>query len=289
MSRLNNIVLIAGFGFFLLSLVAVVAVPWFEPSSLTNRVVDVSGEEVTIEPYTEQELRGRSVYIREICWQCHSQQVRGRRKRDGSWESVSGDVERYGPPTQPGELYYDQPHLFGTRRIGPDLAREGGKYPDAWHLAHLKDPQATVPGSIMPKFTWLFDEEGKPTQDALDLVAYLQRLGTSIGDWRKAAVPAEAKKREEAPSFEQARKLFLARCASCHGEKGDGNGPAAAALPSKPTNFVQGPFKYGDSEEEIFKSITEGRPPYMPAWAGSISEEKREALAAYVKSLREKP
>ncbi len=289
MSRLNNIILLAGFGFFLLAFLAMVGVPWFEPSSLSDRVLDVEGKEAVVKPYTEQELRGRAVYIREICWQCHTQQVRGERRRDGSLSSVGGDVERYGPPSQPGEYYYDRPHLLGTRRIGPDLAREGGKYPDAWHLAHLKDPQATVAGSIMPKFTWLFDREGKPTGDALDLVAYLQRLGTSIGEWRKAAAAPEKKERAEAPSLERGRKLFITNCASCHGEKGDGTGPAAAAFPKKPTNFVEGPFRYGDSEEKILESITNGHPPFMPAWAGTISEENREALAAYVRSLRKKP
>ncbi|MFQ6111457.1 MAG: c-type cytochrome, partial [Nitrospinota bacterium] len=105
----------------------------------------------------------------------------------------------------------------------------------------------------------------------------------------RAAAPPEEKERVAVPPLERGRKIFLANCASCHGEKGDGKGPAAAAFPKKPTNFVEGPFRYGDSEENILESIANGRPPFMPAWAGIIKEEGRRALAAYIKSLRKKP
>ncbi|GIT72042.1 MAG: hypothetical protein Ct9H300mP28_18560 [Pseudomonadota bacterium] len=97
--------------------------------------------------YSESELLGRQVYIREGCWYCHSQYVR----------PVTGERRRWGPVTQAGEYAFDMPHLFSTRRIGPDLSRVGLKYSDEWHLAHFWDPRMVVPDSIMPRFSELFD------------------------------------------------------------------------------------------------------------------------------------
>jgi cytochrome c oxidase cbb3-type subunit I/II len=97
--------------------------------------------------YSPLEQHGRAVYIREGCWYCHSQYVR----------PVAGETRRWGPITQAGEYAYDRPHLFSTRRIGPDLSRVGLKYGDAWHLAHFWNPRMLSPDSIMPRFTALFD------------------------------------------------------------------------------------------------------------------------------------
>lgn len=151
--------------------------------------------------YTDLELRGKEIYQNEGCWYCHTQQVRNilsETKRYGMGEEET--FKRFGiraliqaPPSQPGEYVYDKPHLLGTRRIGPDLARVGGKYDNTWHLNHLRDPRSTSPGSIMPAYTWLFDKAGQPTPDAIALVAYMQKLGSNI-KWREAGV-------------EQARKL----------------------------------------------------------------------------------
>ena len=151
--------------------------------------------------YTDLELRVKEIYQNEGCWYCHTQQVRNilsETKRYGMGEEET--FKRFGiraliqaPPSQPGEYVYDKPHLLGTRRIGPDLARVGGKYDNTWHLNHLRDPRSTSPGSIMPAYTWLFDKAGQPTPDAIALVAYMQKLGSNI-KWREAGV-------------EQARKL----------------------------------------------------------------------------------
>ena len=97
--------------------------------------------------YTPLEQRGRRVYTAEGCWYCHSQYVR----------PVTGETRRWGPVTQAGEYAFDLPHLFSTRRIGPDLTRVGMKYSDEWHLAHFWDPRMVVPDSIMPSFGYLFD------------------------------------------------------------------------------------------------------------------------------------
>ncbi len=104
------------------------------------------------------------------------------------------------PPSQPGEYVYDQPHLLGTRRVGPDLARVGGKYDNTWHLNHFRDPRSTSPGSLMPAYTWLYDKAGQPTGEAIALVAYIQKLGTNYR-WREEGVEqARALQSKRAPA-----------------------------------------------------------------------------------------
>ena len=146
-------------------------------------------------PYTALELQGKRIYEREGCVYCHTQQVRSileETQRYGMGEEET--YKRFGiraliqaPPSQPGEYVYDKPHLLGTRRVGPDLGRVGGKYDNSWHINHLRDPRSTSPGSLMPAYTWLFDKNLQPTQDAIALVAYLQKLGTNI-KWREEGV-----------------------------------------------------------------------------------------------------
>ncbi len=95
--------------------------------------------------YTPLELAGRNIYIREGCYACHSQMIR----------TLRDEVERYGPYSLAVESKYDHPMLWGSKRTGPDLARIGGKYSDAWHVAHLMNPRDVVPASIMPRYGWL--------------------------------------------------------------------------------------------------------------------------------------
>ena len=105
----------------------------------------------TVEPapdmrvYTPLELAGRNIYIREGCYACHSQMVR----------TLRDEVERYGPYSLAVESKYDHPMLWGSKRTGPDLARLGGKYSDAWHVTHLINPREVVPQSVMPRYGWL--------------------------------------------------------------------------------------------------------------------------------------
>ena len=158
-----------------------------------------------LKPLSPLQLAGRDIYIREGCHVCHSQMIR----------PLRSEVERYGHYTVAGELVYNHPFLFGSKRTGPDLARVGVLYSDAWHRAHLYDPRAVVPESNMPGFTWLFDTPvesavlpaklralrsvGVPytdeaiatatqgledTSEADALIAYLQQLGTLIEDRR---------------------------------------------------------------------------------------------------------
>ena len=154
-----------------------------------------------LEPYSALELEGRDIYIREGCNTCHSQMIR----------PLRAETERYGHYSVAGEFVYDRPFLWGSKRTGPDLARVGERYSDAWHRAHLYNPRDLVPESNMPAFPWLFDNvidasvtpkklatlrklcvpytdediagaeaavQGKREIDAL--VAYLQQLGTLI-------------------------------------------------------------------------------------------------------------
>ena len=103
----------------------------------------------SVKPYTPLELQGRDIYIREGCYNCHSQMIRPFRD----------EVARYGEYSKAGEFVYDHPFQWGSKRTGPDLAREGGKYPDSWHYNHMYDPRSMSPGSIMPQYTWLLDDE----------------------------------------------------------------------------------------------------------------------------------
>jgi cytochrome c oxidase cbb3-type subunit I/II len=100
----------------------------------------------SVKPYTPLELEGRDIYIREGCYNCHSQMVRPFRD----------EAVRYGEYSKPGEFVYDRPFQFGSKRTGPDLHRVGGKYPDFWHYRHMLEPLSTSPGSIMPRYPWLY-------------------------------------------------------------------------------------------------------------------------------------
>ena len=102
-----------------------------------------------VKPYTPLELQGRDIYIREGCYLCHSQMIRPFRD----------EVARYGEYSKAGEFVYDHPFQWGSKRTGPDLARIGGKYPDSWHYNHMLEPQSMSPGSIMPSYAWMLDNE----------------------------------------------------------------------------------------------------------------------------------
>jgi cytochrome c oxidase cbb3-type subunit 2 len=102
-----------------------------------------------VRPYTPLELMGRNVYVREGCYNCHSQMIRPFRD----------EVERYGHYSLAAESMYDHPFQWGSKRTGPDLARIGGKYSNEWHVAHMVDPQSVVPESIMPRFGFLLETD----------------------------------------------------------------------------------------------------------------------------------
>ena len=132
-----------------------------------------------VKPYPALELAGRDVYIREGCYNCHSQMVR----------TLRFETERYGHYSLAGESVYDRPFQWGSKRTGPDLARVGGRYSDAWHRVHLNDPRDVVPESNMPSFPWL----SKNTLDGDTVQSHmraLKRLGDPYSDAEIAAAPA---------------------------------------------------------------------------------------------------
>lgn len=131
--------------------------------------------------YTPLELAGRNIYIREGCYACHSQMIR----------TLRDEVERYGPYSLAAESQYDHPMLWGSKRTGPDIARLGGKYSDDWHVAHLINPRAVVPTSIMPAYPWLATAPLK-VDDLGQHLAALKTLGVPYTDDMIANAPRDA-------------------------------------------------------------------------------------------------
>jgi cytochrome c oxidase cbb3-type subunit 2 len=182
----------------ILAVVAVGGLVEIVPLSFQKSVTEpVAG----LKPYTPLQLTGRDVYVREGCYNCHSQMVRPFR----------AEVERYGPFSVAGEFVYDRPFQWGSKRTGPDLHRVGGRYSDDWHRIHLNNPRDVVPESNMPGYPWLArtpanaadieaklralrrlgvpytEDEIKGARQALQgrteadaLIAYLQNLGTAV-------------------------------------------------------------------------------------------------------------
>jgi len=242
----------------------------------------------SVKPYTPLQLEGRDIYIREGCNNCHTQTVR----------PLLSDTERYGEYSKSGEFAYDQPFLWGSRRTGPDLARIGGKYPDAWHVKHMKDPQSMVPRSNMPSYAFLqepldtslserkmkalhfpytqedlLELKGKSELDAM--VAYLQKLGNDI-PWRKAAqtsVVGELKNpfQDNMAVLAEGKALFQEHCAQCHGKKLEGDvGPKLSGL--------------GQSDAQLFTTIYSGRQTFgMPPFGDSLGKERTWKLVTFLK------
>lgn len=153
--------------FTVLSLVAILIggmVEMIPTFMIKNNVPTIA----SVKPYTALELEGRDCYIREGCVNCHSQMVRPFRS----------ETERYGEYSKAGEFVYDHPFLWGSKRTGPDLHRIGGKYPDSWHYNHMLDPTTMSPGSVMPAYPWLFEQNWSDEQ-----------IGDKINAMRTLGVP----------------------------------------------------------------------------------------------------
>jgi len=139
-----------------------------------------------LKPYTALQLTGRDVYVREGCYNCHSQMVRPFR----------AEVERYGHYSVAGEFVYDHPFQWGSKRTGPDLHRVGGRYSDDWHRLHLTDPRSVVPESNMPAYAWLA-RNGANAEDIAAKMRALRAVGVPYGDEEIAKAPEELKGRTE--------------------------------------------------------------------------------------------
>ena len=133
-----------------------------------------------VRPYSPLELRGRDIYVREGCYLCHSQQIR----------ALRDEVERYGHYSLAAESMYDHPFQWGSKRIGPDLSRVGGKYSNEWHYAHLQHPQALVPESLMPSYAFLAETPLR-TGDIQDRLRTNRMVGVPYTDEDIANAPAD--------------------------------------------------------------------------------------------------
>jgi len=173
-------------GWMILASIAVVSfaglvqiIPLFFQHSTTEPAPGVT-------PYEPLRLMGRDIYIREGCVGCHSQQVR----------MLRAEVQRYGPYSVAGESVFDRPFLWGSKRTGPDLARVGGRYSDAWHRIHLHDPRAVVPESNMPAYPWLA-KTPLATTDIQARMRTLRTLGVPYTDGQIAGAPGELQGKTE--------------------------------------------------------------------------------------------
>jgi cytochrome c oxidase cbb3-type subunit 2 len=149
-------------------------------------------------PYSPLELAGRDIYIREGCYVCHSQMVR----------TLRDEVERYGHYSLAAESMYDHPFQWGSKRTGPDLARVGGKYSDAWHVEHMKDPRAVVPESIMPGYAFMAERE-LDYDDIGDRMRALRAVGVPYSD--EMIAQAKADLRAQVNPDSDAAEALLAR------------------------------------------------------------------------------
>jgi len=367
MKRIEPVILIAALGFYALAMTSQGLIPYLEKSlTRPETVKNVDGQVVATPHRTAVENLGRRVYIREGCWYCHSQFVR----------PVNRDTDKWGPVSQAGEFIYDVPQMFGTRRIGPDLSREGNRRSDEWHYAHHWDPRAVEPESMMPAYSWLFTEDTQhdravtafieaydknhdgrvtkseldalaqkpanfaeldtwpvnadgshgdgiidmhdygpvPTEEMVGVEAYMQKIGTAIGDWRTwEAWPATRRSpTNEPPALRESRgkAIYETKCAGCHGKYGNGRITADSAnstnfntayhfLNPQPRDFTTAAFKSRTTpsgalptDEDIFRTISRGvrKGQIMPAWGNAadghiIPEQDRWDLVDYVKTF----
>jgi cytochrome c oxidase cbb3-type subunit II len=162
-----------------------------------------------VRPYTPLEQAGRDIYVREGCYNCHSQMIRPFRD----------EVERYGHYSLAAESMYDHPFQWGSKRTGPDLARVGGRYSDEWHVQHLQNPQAVVPESIMPGYAFLGERELKVPDPTANLTA-LRRVGVPYSDDQVANAAADLKAQAD-PSGDMA--AFLVRYPAAQARDYDGD------------------------------------------------------------------
>ena len=245
-----------------------------------------------VTPYTALQQEGRDVYIREGCNNCHTQTVR----------PLVSDVLRYGEYSKSGEFVYDRPFLWGSKRTGPDLARLGGKYPDAWHYKHMDSPRAMVPKTNMPDYEWIRDYpldpqmiqrkmetldfpytaeeikalEGKNEMDAI--VAYMQKLGSDI-PWREATETnivgelVNPYTETDQATISSWGSIYLENCAACHGEQMEGE---------------IGPELIGEDYDDeilfelIYSGITDGG---MPSFS-SLGTDKVWKLTNFIRNYK---
>jgi len=265
-----------------------------------------------LKPFTAIELAGRDIYQREGCNNCHTQTVR----------PLKTEVMRYGEYSKAGEFAFDYPFLWGSKRTGPDLARIGKKYPDAWHYRHFEDPRKFFPQSNMPAYGWLAqrsleplevkahmdtlgfpysepeisDLAGKSELDAL--VAYMQIIGTAVQKKRAVSVAVRTEPAEienplagDAAAIAAGKQIYESSCAGCHGA--DGEGDIGPSLVDNMFLYVEGDLADDDYFELINNGseegmVEEGRPMKggMPAFRGDLSRKEIWSVIAFIRSIQ---
>jgi cytochrome c oxidase cbb3-type subunit I/II len=377
MKRVEYPILAASVAFMFLAMTSQGLIPLLEKDITTpHDVKTIYGTTVPTPVRTSTEDEGRRIYIREGCWYCHSQYIR----------PVNRDTDKWGPVSQAGEVAYDVPQMFGTRRIGPELSREGNRRSDEWHYAHHWNPRAVEPESIMPAFKWLFaqdaahdarvkkfilehdkNHDGRVTKSELDtngdgvvtpdelppdwkeldvwpqnpdgtvgdgiidmhdygpvptremqgMDAYVQKIGTGIGDWRTwTPWPAGERPAPTEPlelRISRGKAIFENKCSGCHGLFGNGRltadqnsstnfNDAYHFLNPQPRNFTFGVFKSRTTpsgslprDEDLFRTITRGvrKGQIMPAWGNpadghALTDQDRWDLVDYVKTFSDR-
>jgi cbb3-type cytochrome oxidase cytochrome c subunit len=269
---------IAGLGFFAMSVLLLGV--W--PGRVLERQIRETSPDRPM-PLTASEQQGRVIYGRDGCAYCHTQQIR----------YLDRDVRRFGAPTLAWETIFDFPQLWGTRRIGPDLSREGAVRSPDWQLSHLYEPRRMVADSVMPPFPWLFDgAPDRPKQEARDLLAYIETLGRN----RELAGPeaevlnantAITRRQGDHPNLGASQdrsrglRLYTRNCASCHGPRGEGDGPGAAGLHPRPANFAAHEYTLDRLSFALWNGV-EGTA--MPAWR-DLPVEDLSALAQVVRGF----
>lgn len=284
----------AGIGFFVFSVSLLGLLPLRTLSEQTMALAPAASPGLT-----PAEERGRVIFAREGCAYCHTQQVR----------YTDADIRRFGAPTLAWEGRLDYPHMLGTRRIGPDLARTANTRTNEWHLVHLFAPRSVVPQSIMPSYPEMFNgSPDNPRRDALDLVAYLQSIGRErdlawpegdlrardLTDDERALVslnaeilnahPAMTRPRGSAPTLPDStdgplgQQLWQENCSGCHGVDGRGDGPAADWLQPQPVNLTEHRYRR-DLLADILWNGVHGSS--MPAWR-ELAPDQLSALVQVV-------
>lgn len=244
-----------------------------------------------LKPYTALQLAGKDIYMREGCNNCHTQTVR----------PLKTEVMRYGEYSKAGEFAYDRPFLWGSKRTGPDLARIGGKYPDAWHERHFESPQAFYPKSNMPAYGWLTDRKLSPecVQRNMDvngfpytpeeitalaektdldaLVAYMQVIGAAVAREAPEAVAIPEGENPYGGSAEvvhEGEELYEAHCQACHGYEGTGDiGPEID--------------EYGGDDADLYEVIAQGVEGEMPSYGNVLTAKEIWYIITYLGSLSE--
>ena len=287
---------IGGVGFFALSVLVLGVWPGRVMEDQTRRMSPDHPLGLSV-----SEQRGRVIYGREGCAYCHTQQIR----------YLPADVARFGAPTLAWETRFDYPQLWGTRRIGPDLSREGSVRSSDWQLSHLYSPRALVQGSVMPAFPSLFEgAPDRPTQEGRDLLAYLESLGRgrelagpegearararSAGMEQMAfdsatlnASPAKARRQGDHPALAvvhdpgRGAEIYLRNCAGCHGARGEGDGAGAIGLHPRPANLAEHEYTQDRLSFALWNGVAGTA---MPAWR-DLSQTDLSAVADAVRGF----